>query len=1365
MSTDDQVHPDADVWVAAIHAAHDDYEPLGSGVVLDDYRILTCAHVLEGMPEIDGVPVAWVAFPKAEENAAEERRQVTRVVFPDARAPIKDLAILLLAGPIPAGVTPAPLRCPRPTDLVGKRWWAFGFPRSDRFALGSTADGQVGGALAHGWIRLDTTSRFPVEHGFSGGGLWSPDYEAVVAIVGHADGAHGDGRAITLHQADQWFRDQELRHLAERTRATDAGPLALAAWGWSLAGDSEATRHWRPRARGVAIDSERGYRFRGRTAALRAISTWLDRDATDRRVLVVTGAPGAGKSAVLGRIVTTADAEAVAQLPASDTAICARAGSVACAVHAKGRTALEVATQIAKAASAAIPERLEDFAPALRSALEERASSRFNVIIDALDESATPAEARLVVSKVILPLAETCANVGAQVVVGSRRSDADGSLLAMFGDAAKLVDLDAPEFFAEEDLAAYAHATLQLAGDERKGNPYAADEIAAPVAARIAALSEGNFLVAGLTARTRGLYDETPVDPSTLKFSPKADDAMCEYLKRIPDMGGVSAEALLLPLAYAESPGLPVSLWRVALKELGFGDVDEHALRRFARSTAACFLVESSGDGGTAEFRLFHQALDDALLRSRAKFGEREDEQALTRAFVAVGQGTGWDRAPSYLLRSLPGHAARAGLMDDLLADDHYLLYADLLRVQPWAGRATSALGRQRARLLRRSPRDVITADAPNRAAIFSVTEALEGLPDAYARTTVRTPYRAVWASVPHGAEHSVLRGHDTAVRLVCALTIHGTTYLATTASGGTDVWIWDPATGTHVHTLTGHDDRVRAACTLRLDGTTCLATGGMDATVRIWDPATGDCFRTITGHNEGIRAACTLDLHGTTLLATGSTDGTTRIWDPATGDCLQTLIGHQDWVNAVCPLYIDGTTFLATAGDDGTVRIWDPATGDCLRTLTGHNDWVRAACPLDLHGTTLLATGGDDGTVRIWDPATGDSLRTLTCHGKFVFAVCTLDTEGTTLLATGSNDGTVEIWDPTSGDRLRTLTGHHGLVIAACALHLDGATYLATAGGDATVRIWDPATDTPLRTPIGHDGRVWSACTVDANGTALLATGGGDGTVRIWDPATGECLRTLTGHEEWVYTLCALTLTGTTLLIAGTPGAVWIWDPATGAHVRTLNHAKWGHAVCALHLDGATLLATAGDNSAVWIWDPATGDCIRTLAGPKEGLNAVCGLHLDGTTLLATANGDGIVRIWDPATGDCIQTSTHRDRWIQAICVLDLHGTTLLATGGYYRALIWDPATGDCIQTLTGHHGKLRAVCPLEFDGITLLATVGDVTVRIWDPATWACVLDIKTRDEALSAAYVDELLLVGTTTGVLAIRLDTEFLRQAVR
>jgi len=51
-----------------------------------------------------------------------------------------------------------------------------------------------------------------------------------------------------------------------------------------------------------------------------------------------------------------------------------RAGirSVACAVHAKGKTALEVAAEIARAASARLPGEPGDLAPALREALAGR---------------------------------------------------------------------------------------------------------------------------------------------------------------------------------------------------------------------------------------------------------------------------------------------------------------------------------------------------------------------------------------------------------------------------------------------------------------------------------------------------------------------------------------------------------------------------------------------------------------------------------------------------------------------------------------------------------------------------------------------------------------------------------------------------------------------------------------------------------------------------------------------------------------------------------------------------------------------------------------------------------------------------------
>jgi WD40 repeat protein len=48
---------------------------------------------------------------------------------------------------------------------------------------------------------------------------------------------------------------------------------------------------------------------------------------------------------------------------------------------------------------------------------------------------------------------------------------------------------------------------------------------------------------------------------------------------------------------------------------------------------------------------------------------------------------------------------------------------------------------------------------------------------------------------------------------------------------------VWDPATGTAVHTLKGHTDGVNAVCPVEIDGRTLLATAGYDQTVRLWDP------------------------------------------------------------------------------------------------------------------------------------------------------------------------------------------------------------------------------------------------------------------------------------------------------------------------------------------------------------------------------------------------------------------------------------------------------------------------------------------------------------------------------------------------
>jgi len=1359
-------HPPADTWVAAVHASEDDLDPIGAAVMVDASRALTCAHVAV---LADGVlPEAlWVSFPKV--DGWPRRRVESVTVAPSSSG--GDLAVLILQEPAPPEVEAAPVRCPKPGDLAGRAWWAFGFP--DRDPVGDAAHGVVGAALGLGWVRLDTPSSYQVRPGFSGAGLWSPDYQAVVGVVGRVH-SNGETRAITLHQADLCLPDHQFARLA-RWSAQTAGETALQQWDWTLTRDPEGMRHWRPRARGVGIDSERGYRFRGRAAALGKITGWLDRPEPDRRVLVVTGSPGVGKSAVLGRIVTTADTAIRASLPAGDQAVRASVGSVSCAVHAKAKTALEIAEEIARAASARLPEDPGDLAPAIRDVLEQRGSPRFNVIIDALDEAASPAQARAIIDKVVLALAETCSDAGAQVVVGTRRRDDGGDLLGRFGGALATIDLDGAENFAKEDLAAYALACLQLAGHERRGNPYDDDAAAVPLADKIAAMAGQNFLVAGLIARSHGLHDRRAADPDQLSLPATVGSALAAYLERLNPVAGVSASQIMTGLAFAEAPGLPVGLWQLAIEALDGTRISAQDLSRFARSSAANFLVEASSETAAPEPResstvygLFHQALNDALLHARSDVMPRaDDERALTRAFVKHGRSNGWQDGPDYLLRSLPGHAGAAGLADDLLCDDAYLLHADLRRLIHVADGVGSAQGRCRAQLLRLTPR-AMKSDPRDRAALFSVTEALDDLGTSYRDDNWSAPYRALWASVTPRRDNVSLQGHDRSE--------HGT--------------------------MQGHRGMVNAVCPLAADGRQLLASASDDCTVVIWDLSTGEQRTVLQGHQGGVWSVCPLIVAGQQLLASASTDGMVRIWDPQTGQQRTTLEGHQGEVNDVCPLTMAGQRLLASVGDDGTVRVWNAETGRQRTVLEGHRGGVWSVCPLTVAGQQLLASGGSDGTVRIWDPQTGQQRTVLKGHQGEVNDVCPLTMAGKQLLVSASMDRTLRVWDPQASEQRTVLKGHRGGVWSVCPVTVAGQELLASVGDDGTVRVWNAETGQQRTVLEGHRGGVWSVCPLTVAGQQLLASGSTDGTVRIWDPQTGQQRTTLEGHQDWVNGVRPLTVAGRQMLASASADArVRVWDPQTGEQRTVLEgHRGWVWWVCPLTVAGKQLLASAGDDHTVRVWDPQTGEQRTVLKGHQGWVWSVCPVTVAGQQLLASASGDGTVRIWNPRTGEQRTTLKGHIGWVNDVCPVTIAGKQLLASAGEDGTVrVWNPRTGQQRTTIHSHQGGAWCVCPITVAGEQLLACGGsggtvrvwdlqtgeqrtvleghrgeiydlhpvtmagkqllasagsDGTVRIWDPETGGCQLTIPTHYPAEAVAPVAESLAIALSAGILVIK-----------
>ncbi|GAB3934521.1 hypothetical protein GCM10027614_07680 [Micromonospora vulcania] len=1049
---DDRLRP-RDTWTVAIHSSAEDVQPVGAGLVIDEHRVLTCAHVIPR-----GVDRLWLAFPKAGLPATS--RVAARTTLSSALGASTDVAVLTLEQSIPAQVEPAPLRLVTPEDLVDRRWWTFGFPTGQPW--GSATAGSVDADLSYGWVRLLTDGTYPLAQGFSGAAIWCPEFQAVVGIAGQAELSSGNGLALSLHHIDTEFPTVGLRDLASWNVAA-ADEQAQSAWGWSLSVDPEAGRHWRPRARGVSVDAESGHRFRGRRAALTAIVDWMAQSVPDRRVLVVTGSPGVGKSAVLGRVITTADAAIRASMGSDDGGVTAPLGSIACAVHAKGKTALDVAVEIARAASVALPDRVEDLAGSLRQRLTTNPVDRpFTVVVDALDEASSPDQCRLIINAVLLPLATTCASAGVRVIVGTRRQDDGGDLLAAFAGAEQVIDLDAAAYFEIADLAAYAQATLQLVGDERPGSPYADDTVAARVAGQIAILAQGNFLTAGLIARAHGLYDEQPVALADLGPTASVAIALRQYIDRLAPVGSGPPHQALTVLAFAEAPGLSLELWRTALSAFGV-TVSAIDLARFAKSSAANFLIESTGDDATRNYRLFHQALNDTLLRVRAELVDRQvDERALARAFIDEGRRTGWAAAPAYLLRPRlsrrprgPARRAAAG------------------RQLPCPRRpATARPARRPHRHTRRHGTRAAAATHPaGRAGHAHRTDGDAG-PHAGPRTdrTADQPRcrRAVPRSLgqhprpdrtdlPGGAhrdgERGLLDDRRRADRPgVRRAGRHDPTVGAGHRSGRADVGgppggrsgparplrratraVAVCGRGRH-RAGVGQRDRIddpdpgRARCGLSLRQWPRHLGGAGDAAgmVRIWDGATGRLRHQLSGHTGPVLGFCAVPgSGGPGLLASAGWDGSVRLWDTASGVCQRVLVGHRGAVRAVVVLAVRGSTVLASASDDRTIRLWDPLTGREITQLAGHTGGVSSLCTYP--GDTadgLVSLSNDDRTLLLWNLETATVAWSVGDRTAWLRAACVIPGPTGALIAAVSNDDhLVRLWNPASRSDFGTAT------------------------------------------------------------------------------------------------------------------------------------------------------------------------------------------------------------------------------------------------------------------------------------------------------------------------------------------------------
>ncbi len=1100
---------------------------------------------------------------------------------------------------------------------------------------------------------------------------------------------------------------------------------------------------------------EMAWHFTGRHNESEEIARWLTDDTEP--LMVVTGDPGSGKSALLGRTAMFSNPELAGSLielgliaqPDPDTV--PPAHSVTATVHLRGQTALSAARQLLNqlapnpgdtaarpgeqdadsghSLAGAVRRLVTELDPQQEHSLEEAAhpggGGPWVILVDALDEARDPLEVERHFFSGLLAIP------GVRLLVGTRRSTLDAleqpkAHHTDLTDALREVGLQPRELDLRPDpgaMADYVRARLNAAF----GPEHLADQVdetglsdrVGELAERVGQSSQpflfARLVVTEFIARgPGGLTDETAqqlADGTSRGVFAAALDRLRDQavlLGNGTEVSGRMAVAMLRALAYAQGRGVPVDSWLATAgaldpelrdlladpSKLGLGQrLVDRLVGEVAKPGLAAGYVALDSEGWPA-VRLAHQTFNEHFWRETTRAGRPVEEEG----------GHPQPERHEVIARAL----AAAALDNQQLNGytDRYLA----------------------AHLALTGRIDDLLDERPELADV--------GSPGLLATELFRTPgRRGVQARVVLNlaAELSPLSIHQRR-QLRTAHTSAMTAHPAPADARVTPKW----ATGTVVRDttrpLSGHTGSVSSVAFGAVGGRTVLATGSHDQTVRLWDPITGTPVgEPLSGHTGSVSSVAFGVVDGVTVLASGSHDQTVRLWEPSTGAIVgQSFIGHTSWVSSVAFGVVDGGTVLATGSYDQTVRLWDPITGTAVgEPLTGHTGSVNSVVFEAVGGRTVLATGSYDQTVRLWDPITGTAVgEPLTGHTGLVSSVAFGIFDGATVLVTGSSDKTVRLWDPITGTAVgEPLTGHTGSVSSVAFRIIDGTTVLVTGSYDKTVRVWDPTACTPIGRPLtGHTKGVNSVAFGIVDGGTVLATGSDDKTVRLWAPTTGTAVgEPLTGHTGSVSSVAFGTVDGATVLATGSyDQTARLWDPGTGALVGQsfLGHTSWVNSVAFGVVDGAMVLATGSYDQTVRLWAPTTGIAVgEPLTGHTNGVNSVAFGTVDGATVLATGSYDQTVRLWDPIAGTLVgEPLTGHTGWVNSVAFGVVDGVTVLATGSYDQTVrLWDPIAGTLVgEPLTGHTGSVLSVAFGIVDGAMVLATGSvDKTVRLWDPIT----------------------------------------------
>jgi WD40 repeat protein len=549
------------------------------------------------------------------------------------------------------------------------------------------------------------------------------------------------------------------------------------------------------------------------------------------------------------------------------------------------------------------------------------------------------------------------------------------------------------------------------------------------------------------------------------------------------------------------------------------------------------------------------------------------------------------------------------------------------------------------------------------------------------------------------------------------------------------------------LRTLEGHTDSVTAVA-ITADGKLAISASS-DKTIRIWNIETGRCLKTLSGHDEEI-TVLRLSLDGLRIIS-GSADKMIRIWEVLSGRCQKIIQGQNNPIQAL-EITPDGKRAVTA---DGTLcRIWDLESGRCIQSHRFHQDTsllfssfaktyeerqrLKEESYLQVHDIVLCADGkgfSRDSKDRIeeWDMDVGKhfieqrKVKSVSIYGHDSY---NLETER--LLFVGTPDGKRKI--QAKGKFLEYISfkddNRHDDRITALDITADGRLVI-TASKDKTIRIWDLNEKMCIKVLKGHTKAVQTiAITPDGR---YAVSGGEDLTVRFWSLEKAENQKMHQNHSSMVS--CVKIKKDGKQVVSGSADSIRLWNTKNGKCVQTFSNSSEIYKELNIYnpyeiiLDMAFTrnemqlgVAQFGEKE-IRIWALKIGKRIKNFKGHTEPANAIC-FTPDESRAISSSH-DKTLRIWDTINDRCLNViEAHSD--IISTVKIALDGKRMVSASFDKSIKLWDLESGQNLRTLLGHKGKIFLLA-LTPDTRCAIAVSSELSLRVWNLENGHCLQEIS--------------------------------------